>query len=202
MTPSLRFTLEDAQSAGDEWRFNCGPSAVCAVLNLTPTEIRPKLASFERKGYTNPSLMLEILSNCCAPHTVVYRGDEPGTPIPSVSLGLVRVQWSGPWTKLGVPMRSRYRHTHWIAARNRTSQVFDINAMCVGGWLPYEEWYSQLVPWLLRGCCPNADGGWWPTHAIEIDMTNYPCKHRTAVLRTSASGNESWYFCSACGAEW
>ena len=48
--------------------------------------------------------------------------------------------------------------------------IYDINAMCVGGWIPIEEWTGQLVPWLLReiyGSKPS--GEWWSTHCWEVE---------------------------------
>jgi hypothetical protein len=88
----------------------------------------------------------------------------------------VRVQWGGPWTKPGVPMRVRYRQTHWVGVRERgvakfpgfRREVFDINAMFVGGWIPYDEWAGRLVPWLIEKCVPHADGQWWPTHVWKL----------------------------------
>jgi hypothetical protein len=161
------FTLDDAQRAGDEWQFNCGPAALCAVLGMTPDAIRPMMGDFEGKGYTNPTLMLDILARCNASFRVMYRGDVPNG-LPKIEHGLMRVQWTGPWTKPGVPMRARYRQTHWVAVRGASREIFDVNAMCVGGWLPRDEWALQLVPWLIRECCPKGDGGWWPTHALEV----------------------------------
>lgn len=165
----VRFTLSDAQKAGDDWGFNCGPGALCAVLDMTPDELRPKLGDFERKGYTNPTLMKETLTRCGAAQFLVHRSDKPGIGIPpKLDLALVRVQWAGPWTQPGVPWAARYRHTHWIGVRNNSSEIFDINAMCSGGWLPHDEWAYQLVPWLIGKVVPKGDGGWWPTHAIAV----------------------------------
>jgi hypothetical protein len=163
---TVRFTLDDAQRAGDEWRFNCGPAALCAVLDMTPDEIRPHLLDFERKGYTNPTLMFDVLKNLGVNYRLTYRGDNLH-PAPRITFGLMRVQWAGPWTRPCVPMRARYRETHWVAATG--DAVFDVNAMCVGGWIPWEEWSFQLVPWLIRECCPKGDGNWWPTHVLEIE---------------------------------
>lgn len=173
--PKVRFTLDDAQRAADAWKFNCGPGALCGALSMTPDEIRPHLLDFERKGYTNPTLMASILRGLNVPFRRVYEchhrvsGREPDYP----QFGLVRVQWGGPWTKDGVPMAARYRHTHWIAMRHLPSLcpqrvVFDINAICAGGWLPWDEWRCELVPWLLGECEPKWDGTWWPTHCWEL----------------------------------
>lgn len=47
-------------------------------------------------------------------------------------------------------------------------EVFDINAICVGGWIGMQEWETKLVPWLIREACPRSTGDWWPTHAWEL----------------------------------
>jgi hypothetical protein len=167
--PPLRFSVDDADRAGEEWRFSCGPASICAVLGLTPDEVRPHMQDFEQKGYTNPTLMWAALRSLGAKWRVTASGkSEPfyPTPDPWPRYGLARVQWAGPWTQPGVPMAARYRHTHWVAADD--NMVFDVNATCVGGWISREEWAAQLVPWLLRECEPKADGRWWLTHAVEV----------------------------------
>ena len=169
MIRPLRFSVADAQKATDAWRFNCGPGALCAVLGMTPDELRPELGDFGRKGYTNPTLMKKTLTRCGAAQFVVYRGDKPGVGIPTkLDLALVRVQWSGPWTRPGVPMRVRYRQTHWIGVRKNSSEIFDINAMKEGGWIPCARWEGLYVPWLVEALVPDGDGGWWPTHVIAV----------------------------------
>lgn len=172
----VRFTLDDAQAAADEWGFNCGPAALCAVLGQTPDKIRPHLGDFERKGYTNPSLMAGILRELRVPFRRTFESaTEPWHgSVQWPDFGLVRVQWSGPWTAKGVPMRARYRATHWIGYKKNPGishdEVFDVNAMCVGGWLSFGEWGTQLVPWLLKQCQPKADGKWWPTHCWDVSV--------------------------------
>lgn len=181
----IRFTLEDAQVASDAWGFNCGPAALCAVAGMTPSGVRPHLQSFEQKGHTNPMLMASILNGLKIPFQRKY--ESPAAMCPEScggtylaehlktldskadiypTFGLVRIQWAGPWIGQRVPVRARYRHTHWIAMRGR--EVFDVNAMCVGGWIPFEEWSTELVPWLLKECQPKANGDWWPTHSWEV----------------------------------
>ncbi len=170
------FSLADAEKADNEWHFNCGPGAICGVLNMTPEEIRPHLSDFESKGYTNPTLMFEILRNLAVSWQLIYRGDEPDANFAYPDLGLIRIQWAGPWTKPGVPMQARYRHTHWAGMRQTTDgyEAFDINAMCVGGWLPLAEWRTDLIPWLIRECEPKANGQWWPTHVLKILFKEAP----------------------------
>lgn len=167
---AIRFGVDEAQAAADAWQFNCGPGALCAVLDKTPAEIRPHLGDFERKGYTNPKLMAEILRRL---NVTYFKPMSDDWPI----FGLVRVQWAGPWTRSGVPLRARYRHSHWVASSRPSAEgeryVFDVNAVCAGGWLSYQEWSQQLVPWLLRECEPKADGRWWPTHRWEVR----PCRY-------------------------
>jgi hypothetical protein len=143
---------------------------------MTPEEIRPHLLDFERKGYTNPSLMAGILRGLRIPFKRTFeqkgacRRDALETAV-YPHRGLVRIQWDGPWCDLGRPVRARYRHTHWIAVRGegaRDREAFDVNAISVGGWLPWREWFSDLVPWLLKQAKSKGNGQWWPTHCWEL----------------------------------
>jgi len=166
----LCWNKRDAETAVKQWGFNCGPAALCAVTGLTPQEIRPHLVGFESKGYTNPTLMLSALESLHVPFVRTYRSDSPG-PLPIVRFGLIRIQWGGAWTKPGVPMRVRYRKTHWAALRNNSTEAFDINALAAGAglvWLPQVDWSTFLIPLVMRECCPKGDGTWWVTHVLEI----------------------------------
>ena len=140
----VRFSLDDAQSAAGGL-FNCGPAALCAVADLLPDEAVSHLRGFDRKGYTNPSMMQQALGELGIKFQRVYECLGLGVARSPIypSFGLVRVQWAGPWTKPGVPVVARYRHTHWIAASD--DMRFDVNAMCVGGWLSRTEWETLLV---------------------------------------------------------
>lgn len=159
------------QQANDDWHFNCGPGAVCGVCKLTPDQVRPYFEheGFGRKHYTNPTMMRAVL-NWLGGHGITYEWKVVnGLP----KYGLARVQWGGPWMRDGVPLRARYRHTHWIGFRTSdrvNGFVFDVNAACVGGWLPFPEWDEQLVPWLLKQTEPKADGTWSITHCVEIKL--------------------------------
>ncbi len=171
-----RFTLEEAQRACDEWGLNCGPAAIAVISRLNLEELRPHLGDFEKKHYTNPTLMWQILKSIGAR----WRLRKDGQQWPRY--GLVRIQWEGPWTATGVPIVARYRHTHWIASMfvdgYEVQYIFDINCLCVGGWVPLIEWSSRVVPWLLKECEPKASGAWHPTHVIEIETTRQTAASR------------------------
>jgi hypothetical protein len=172
--PPLRFTDQDAREAGDAWGLNCGPAAVCAIVGLTPEEIRPHLGDFELKRYTNPTLMWEILLNLNV-HIKGIRGLASNvSQLPWPRWGLARVQWEGPWTKPGVPMRVRYRQTHWVGVNSSNPDnigIWDVNCLSNGtGWVSLDEWTNSLVPWLLKQCHPKADGKWHLTHTVEIGL--------------------------------
>lgn len=163
-----RFSVEDADRAHDEWGANCGPGAVAAILGMTLNEVRPQMGDFERKGYTNPTLMWDTLQRLGV--TFSYRGGELGREN-WPNYGLARIQWEGPWTKHGVPIAARYRHTHWVGAcrGSRSMGIFDINCINNGsGWVDVADWVRTVVPWLLSVCEPKSSGHWHITHCVEI----------------------------------
>lgn len=165
-------TEEDIIEAS-EWGFNCGPAALCAVLDRSPHGIREYLLDFEAKRYTNPAMMLKILKGLGVSYKQVYRGDSPYSRHVCQSIktprSLMRIQWSGSWTLPGIPMTSRQRHTHWVATRSNATEVFDINAMKVNnGWVSFDVWENSVVPWVGKHCVKGWSGSWWPTHIIEI----------------------------------
>jgi len=162
MPTKPRFSLEDADRAHEEWGANCGPGALAAIMGMTLDEVRPHMGDFERKHYTNPTLMNDALRSIGRPWRKI------GAIWPQY--GLVRVQWEGPWTEPGVPMRARYRYTHWIGATLVNGQVgvFDINCIDNGsGWVSLGNWETIVVPH-LTALYPRASGKWHITHAIEI----------------------------------
>lgn len=156
-------TRDEVEAAGQAWGANCGPTALAAILGMSLDAVRPHLDGFDAKRYTNPTMMFGALKSLGQPFVVERDGDWP-------SYGLARVQWEGPWTKPGVPMRVRYRHTHWVGAKLIGSQrwIWDVNCICVGGWVVLEEWTDQVVPWLLKEVEPKADGRWHVSHAVEV----------------------------------
>ncbi len=164
-TVPVRFDLAAAEHAADAWGCNCGPGALAAMTGLTLDEVRPCLGDFEVKRYTNPTLMFETLRRLGVSYTVERR-----LPLDWPRHGLVRIQWGGPWMADGVPIGARYRQTHWVGARHTRgrAEVFDINCINVGGWVPMDTWTAVVVPWLLREAVPRADGSFSLTHVVEV----------------------------------
>lgn len=170
--PPVAFTSHDADRANVEWRCNCGPGAVAGILGITLDQIRPFVGGFERKGYTNPTLMWEILNQLQVPWRKFNKPH--GWP----TYGLARIQWHGPWMSPGVPPAAAYRRTHWVGACALPGNVgiFDINAVNTepgSGWVRLEAWAQTIVPWLLKSCVPHADGEWSLTHVVEVDNTGW-----------------------------
>jgi hypothetical protein len=161
-----RFTLDDQMRAHTEWGANCGPGAIAAITGLTLDQLRPNMGDFERKRYTNPTLMWEVLNR------LGVKWHRLRLPLTWPQWGLARIQWYGPWTEPGVPARVAYRHTHWVGACSRPGNIgiFDINAINNGtGWCSLKNWGDTLVPWLVSETESQADGQWSLTHAVEVE---------------------------------
>lgn len=176
----LRFTWGDASTAFDEWGCNCGPSAIAAMCDMSLAEVRPHLLDFESKRYTNPSLMAQILGKIPGVQVEEFLRLNPAFEMqrtgrkPWPKWGLARIQWEGPWTKPGVPVKARYRHTHWVGV-NATDPddigIWDVNALVnESGWTSLSNWEKIVVPWVLEACVPKADGRYHLTHAVELAL--------------------------------
>lgn len=162
LPPDPLFSLEELEQARTIWGCNCGPTAIAVMAGLTLDELRPNLGDFESKHYANPKLVFETLD------TLNLSWEKAGTS-QFPKFGLARVQWEGPWTSPDKSWQARQRHTHWIGSCFVGSQlIFDLNAMCVGGWISEVEWRNELVPWLLAEVEPGANGNQYLTHCIEI----------------------------------
>lgn len=167
MIPKLRFTIEEAQAAFDEWRFNCGPTSLAVMLQMRPEELRPFMGDFEEKGYTNPNLMESVLKGLC-PDAVQF---PVVTSHDIANHGLTRVEWVGPWTSSDLPPEKN-RHSHWVASATDDCgvlHIFDCNAFKCGWGLSF-WWKDTVVPHILETCEPEATGGWYTTHIWEIPV--------------------------------
>lgn len=168
-----RFTLADLEGANDAWGCNCGPGALAAICGLTLDEVRPHFGP-NWPGYTNPTAMFAALRSLWRAGSIIAITHlmRPDGSCPWPGWGLCRIQWEGPWTRPGVPMRARYRYTHWVGVATdprRGVGIFDINVLANGsGWCSLEDWSTHVAPVLAKDHDRRATGSWHITHAIEV----------------------------------
>lgn len=169
--PRYHYTEAEFTAAHEEWGCNCGPGALAMLLRLKPTDVRDHIPDFAARRYTNPTMMKAALTSLKVPF-------RPG-PRRFSSYGLCRIQWGGPWVKLGVtpghPVivgKWGYRFSHWIGSMgdgaNGDVFLFDIN----GGWMRPEKWAKEIVPLLAEGYA-RADGRYYITHNLELDLPGF-----------------------------
>lgn len=103
-----RISGVEADAAYEQWGCNCGPGAIAAIMGMRLDDVRPLMGDFEKKHYTNPTLMWEVLDRIGRPWRKVGK-DWP-------RFGLARIQWEGPWSEPGQNPRWGYRQTHWVAS--------------------------------------------------------------------------------------
>lgn len=155
------FTEADMEDAANDWGANCGPSALAFFLQVPLNHVRSIIPGFEEKGFTSPTMMKQALVAFDQPIVAcdaadkhnIFSADEPC---------LVRIQWTGPWTKPGANPKWAYRQTHWICTymvERQAAMVFD----CNGGVRGYQSWMREIVPLIVQSV-PRADGDWFPTH--------------------------------------
>lgn len=161
----LTFGVAEQQDPYDRLGANCGPGALAALLGTTPHEIVPLLGPrFHHLGGTTEMMIEDILTRSG------LDWERPVTPC-WPDLGLVRIQWDGPWIDDRDPFE-KLRHSHWVLASTRGLphvMIFDINAISTGGWLSLHEWSDELVPWLLNLAEPDAYGGWWISDTLALN---------------------------------
>lgn len=166
--------LPDTLEAGDAWGANCGPMSLAAVLGLPTVEaVRPLVQPF--RGFMSPTNMVEALKRAWGiPERWANMGHQPNDPWPR--LGLVRIQWVGPWCAPGVNPRAAYRHTHWVGVhRGPITAEDDVRLDCPGEnevmiydctpnrWIPLERW----AKW-CETLWPKRATGWAPVTRIDV----------------------------------
>lgn len=169
----LPAVLPDTIEAGDAWGANCGPKSLAAVLGLpTVAAARPLVHPF--RGFMSPTDMLNALAAAARAGDVVSfrHSRDIGDPWPM--LGLVRIQWLGPWCAPGVNPRAAYRHTHFVGVRTvdrRSKEAFALVSAAVDGMrsgalsgLPGCATSITTDPILIYDATPNR---WLPLWAWE-----------------------------------
>ena len=94
---------KDVDSAHNEWKANCGPAAVAAILGRSVHSVRSAFPGFPAKPWTNVTTMKSALRSLGVEFAVV------ADKMPDH--GLAFLQFNRP----ELPTRAQYRHTHWIA---------------------------------------------------------------------------------------
>lgn len=177
---NLPVVLPDTFEAADAWGANCGPMSLAAVLGLPTVEaVRPLVQPF--RGFMSPTDMTTALAmaaanSLCARASACRMsiGDRDPWPV----LGLVRIQWLGPWCDPGVNPRAAYRMTHWIGVRDVLGAV-EIYDATPNRWIPLERW--------ARWCetlWPKRATGWAPVTRIDVAPKTCP-KGQAAGSRNS-----------------
>jgi hypothetical protein len=171
--PTCQFSQDDLLRANADWGCNCGPAALAFAVERSLDDVRTAVmdAGFAEKRRTTPTLMQRSLEHLRVRTFAIkppVRTNEGGLDVETLFnpvVAIVRVQWTGAWTKRGAPVRVLYQHTHWIAtwSERGVPLVFDVN----GGVQSMHEWESQTVPAILEQH-KGSDGGWFPTHVWRI----------------------------------
>jgi hypothetical protein len=157
------FTKSELDQAIKEWGCNCGPAALAFAAQTSLDRARRAIPGFNLKGFTNPSMMQTGLRTLGVPFERAPSLNPADLAFDGLSL--VRVQFTGPWTKPGAPVRAAYQHTHWIATwmrqvgEQQLPFAFDVNS----GFTPFRNWHDETLPLLVKNH-PRRDGGWRPTH--------------------------------------
>ena len=173
---NLPAVLPDTFEAADAWGANCGPMSLAAVLGLAAVEAaRPLVQPF--RGFMSPTDMIAALKRG---YGLMERwaniGHSPADPWPM--LGLVRIQWLGPWCDPGVNPRAAYRATHWVGARDVLGAV-EIYDATPNRWIPLERW-SRWCETLW----PKRATGWAPVTRIDVVPRTGP-KGQASTPRSS-----------------
>lgn len=181
MTYDYPFTEEESQAAYDCWGANCGPNSLAFALQVKLEAVRHAIPGFEEKLYTSPTMMKAALANLKTPFVPILSPNKDGILEPAAmfheTISLVRIQWTGPWTKPGANAKWAYRQTHWIAtwATREAGDFLELKRTtiglfvfdCNGGICSFKSWQEEIVP-ALTAAYPRADGGWFPTHVWRI----------------------------------
>lgn len=164
----MKFDQRKMEAASDNWGCNCGPSALAAALGVTLDRSRELITRFDERRYTSPTMMKDALRNAgvsMKEKTRSRRVEPDAFPEALPLRGLVRIQWTGPWTDPGANPRWAYRQTHWVASKlwDQRWWIFD----CNGGIRTYENWQEEIAP-ILAESVPRGYGGWFATHLWEV----------------------------------
>ena len=79
----MPFTVNEWEEAYRLWHFNCGPGALCAILEEKPRDMLALMPWFLGKGYTNIRDLFSTLTLAGVKYSQVFRSiDESKLPLP------------------------------------------------------------------------------------------------------------------------
>jgi len=168
----LPAVLPDTIEADLAWGANCGPMSLAAVLGLPTVEAARELVQPFR-GFMSPTDMRTAVRAARDRGMCEMIGQGTiglGDPDPWPQLGLVRIQWLGPWCDPGVNPRAAYRCTHWIGVRTVVEPPALPGAPVV---MVYDATPNRWIPlWAWERWCPSLwpkrATGWAPVNRIDV----------------------------------
>lgn len=168
----LPAVLPDTIEADLAWGANCGPMSLAAVLGLPTVEAARELVQPFR-GFMSPTDMRTAVRAARDRGMCEMIGQGTiglGDPDPWPQLGLVRIQWLGPWCAPGVNPRAAYRSTHWIGVRTVVEPPALPGAPVV---MVYDATPNRWIPlWAWERWCPSLwpkrATGWAPVNRIDV----------------------------------
>lgn len=171
------YTPPDLLAAHDEWKANCGPGALAALLGKPLSEVRHAFPWFPARPWTSPTQMGEAITALIGPRGKwtaygIARGpvDEQIARLPRN--GLFHIQIDGPWCNLA-DRRVAYRYTHCAAVRRIEGSLFvyDINLgpnARPGGWATFDTWNE----WIARPMVADTKRaiGWFVRSVFDLPL--------------------------------
>lgn len=170
----LPAVLPDTIEADLAWGANCGPMSLAAVLGLPTVEAARELVQPFR-GFMSPTDMRTAVRAARDRGMCEMIGQGTiglGDPDPWPQLGLVRIQWLGPWCDPGVNPRAAYRCTHWIGVRTVVEPPALPGAPVV---MVYDATPNRWIPlWAWERWCPSLwpkrTTGWAPVNHLDVAL--------------------------------
>jgi|TARA_R100000687_G_C6449923_1_gene164747 hypothetical protein len=168
LAPPLRFDAQKAQAIFEVYGGDCGPCGPGAIAAIAGVELEDAIRAVGPKWLKLKGTTEIMLADALDTLGQDWSRIEPRRP----AYGLARIQWVGPWLDDPDPFE-KFRHSHWIGMADAETgpQVFDINAISIGGWISLQHWDADLRPWLLDEVEPQATGEWFISDAYEVRRT-------------------------------
>lgn len=169
------YTPTDMDDANIEWRANCGPGALAALLGLQVMDVRPRFPHFPEKARTNLTQMQEAMGRSRRETPVPPKELAPTGPFPRIErAAMVQIQWTGRWTTPAANPRYAYldalKNSHWCAARmtEHGLWVYDVNfdGPVSGGWMPVATWERDIATMFVKE--KKSRTGWYARELLHL----------------------------------